>query len=334
MKRPYLRSTLIIAVSLATLLLGLAGCGKKEETPEPVTVTEETTETAPAVESVAEESADPVASDAFKAMGFAMASQLRLNIGFSDEELDAVFEGMRIAAMGGDQPADFHASIQLAQTIYMERMQEFQAAEQERAASVAEGNKAEAAEFFASLEGKEGVQKTTSGLYYEIIEEGTGPAPQPNDRVKVNYKGVLINGQEFDANDGAEFMVDRVVPGFSEGLQLMKEGGKIKLYIPSALGYGDRPARPGSVIEPGHALIFDVELLQVVNIPPAPTGPPPPLPPNLKPPTTAPSRAPAGAPPGTAPSSPPPGPPPSGPPSTPPPSDVPSEIPTDAPTAG
>jgi FKBP-type peptidyl-prolyl cis-trans isomerase FkpA len=78
-----------------------------------------------------------------------------------------------------------------------------------------------------------------------MIEEGTGKSPADSDRVKVNYKGTLIDGREFDANDNADFMVNRVVPGFSEGLQLLKEGGKIKLYIPSELGYGDRPARPG-----------------------------------------------------------------------------------------
>ncbi|MGC9451710.1 MAG: FKBP-type peptidyl-prolyl cis-trans isomerase [Oceanipulchritudo sp.] len=263
-----------------------------------------------------EESVEPAPadhSDAFVAMGYAMGSQLRLNIGFSGEELDQLFEGMRLAAGGEDEPEGFQESIQQAQQIYMTRMQAFQEEEKKRAEEVAASNKEEAAAFFATLDGKEGVRKTASGLYYEILEEGTGDAPGASDRVIVNYKGVLIDGRQFDANEEAEFMVNRVVPGFSEGLQLLKEGGKAKLYIPSELGYGDRPSRPGSVIEPGDTLIFDVELVKVVNIPPPPSGPPPSLPPDLKPPPPPPS-----------------GPPPA-PPSSPPPSELPPPPPDEPP---
>jgi len=243
--------------------------------------------------------AEPAVDDAsaFKAMGFAMASQLRLNIGFDEEELESIFEGMRLAATGGDEPANFQDAVARAQQIYMGRMQEFQQEEQARAAVIADDNKAEAEEFFASLEDKEGVQKSDSGLYYEILEEGSGESPGATDRVKVNYRGVLIDGREFDANDGATFMVSRVVPGFSEGLQLLKEGGKIKLYIPSELGYGDRPSRPGSIIEPGDALIFDVELLEIMETPKPPQGGPPNLPPNMQPPPPPPSGPPPGPPP-------------------------------------
>lgn len=243
--------------------------------------------------------AEPVVDNAsaFTAMGFAMASQMRLNIGFDEEELDNIFKGMRIAATGGDEPENFQEAVSRAQEIYMTKMQAFQEVEQERAAAVAEENKAEAASFFASLDETEGIEKTESGLYYEVVEEGSGRSPGPNDRVKVNYRGVLIDGREFDANDGANFMVSRVVPGFSEGLQLLKEGGKIKLYIPSELGYGDRPSRPGSIIEPGDTLIFDVELLEVMAAPKPPQGGPPSLPSNMKPPPPPPSGPPPGPPP-------------------------------------
>jgi len=267
---------------------------------------------------------EPPAEDitaAMRAMGFAMASQLRLDIGFSDEELNAIFEGMRIAAEGGSQPESFQQDIQNAQQIYMSRMQAVQAKEQEQAKSVAESNKAEAAEFFAELDKKEGVKKTTSGLRYEMLVEGTGKAPTPNDRVKVNYRGTLIDGRQFDANENIEFFVNRVVPGFSEGLLLLKEGGKIRLYIPSELAYGDSPSRPGSVIEPGDALIFDLDLLSVAEIPPPPSSPPPELPERLKnkPLPNVPTSA-SGTAPGSPPSGPPPTSPPSGPPPTPPPS--------------
>lgn len=226
-----------------------------------------------------------------------MASQLRLNIGFADEELEQIFTGMRNAANGDTEPENFQDAVARAQQIYMARMQVFQAEEQKRAQAIAEENKAEAESFFASLEGKDGIQKTDSGLLYEMLEEGTGKSPAETDRVKVNYKGTLVDGREFDANEGADFMVNRVVPGFSEGLQLLKEGGKIKLYIPSELGYGDRPSRPGSIIEPGDALIFEVEMLEVVAVPKPPQGPPPNLPPNLKPPPPPPGGPPPGPPP-------------------------------------
>lgn len=251
-------------------------------------------------------------ASAFRSMGYAMASQLRLNIGFSEEELEQIFAGMQMAAYGEEQPADFQEAVAMAQQIYMSRMQAFQQEEQAKAQEIAEENKEEAAAYFTSLDDQEGIQKTESGLYYEIIEEGDGPVPGPQDRVRVNYRGVLVDGREFDANDGATFMVSRVVPGFSEGLQLMKEGGKIKLYIPSSLGYGDQPARPGSIIEPGDALVFDVELLEVMETPSAPPGGPPGLPPNMTPPPPPPSGPPPGPPPPppenlTRPNSPPPG---------------------------
>ncbi len=297
-KRQYMRLVPLLAASVVSLLTCNAALAA-DSVAEPAPV-----EPAP-VDNVA----------AMRSMGFAMASQLQLNIGFSDEDLNAVFEGMRIAAEGGSQPEGYQESIQQAQQIYMQLMQDFQAKEQEKAGQVAESNKAEASEFFASLDTKEGVKKTASGLYYEMLVEGTGKSPVATDRVKVNYKGTLIDGRPFDANDNADFMVNRVVPGFSEGLQLLKEGGKIKLYIPSELGYGDSPARPGSVIEPGDALVFELDLLEVIPVPPPPSGPPPQLPANMQrstQPASPPSSSnipppPSGPPPSRPPSGPPPG---------------------------
>jgi len=236
-------------------------------------------------------------ASAYRAMGWAMASQLRLNIGFTDDELSQIFEGMRSAAEGEDQPEGFKEAVATAQQLYMTKMQAFQAKEMEAAQAIAAGNKEEAAAFLATLDGNENIQKSESGLYYEIIEAGTGKAPSAQDRVKVNYKGTLIDGREFDGNNDAVFMTNRVVPGFSEGLQLLNEGGKIKLYIPPELGYGDQPSRPGSIIEPGDALIFEVELLEVVSVPTPPMGPPPNLPANLPPPPPPPSGPPPGPPP-------------------------------------
>jgi FKBP-type peptidyl-prolyl cis-trans isomerase FklB len=108
---------------------------------------------------------------------------------------------------------------------------------------------------------QEGVVVTESGLQYQIIEPGTGKTPTPTDKVTVNYLGTLVDGKEFDSSakrgKPATFQLDGVVKGWTEGLQLIKEGGKIKLFLPPELAYGDR----GPLAH--RALIFDVELLSV-----------------------------------------------------------------------
>ncbi len=116
-------------------------------------------------------------------------------------------------------------------------------------------------DFMQENAGKEGVVTTDSGLQYKIIEEGTGKSPGPQDEVTVHYTGTLIDGKEFDSShkrgEPSTFRLDGVIKGWSEGLQLMKEGGKAQLFIPENLAYGDR----GPL---GHrTLIFDVELLSV-----------------------------------------------------------------------
>src|SRR5690606_24389664 len=124
-------------------------------------------------------------------------------------------------------------------------------------------NKAEAVAFFEVLDANEDVAKTESGLRFRPVEEGSGDHPGAQDTVVISYRGTLIDGTEFDSNTGISLPLQGVVPGFREGLQLMKEGGRAKLYIPSELGYGDRPQRPGSKIEPGSTIIFDVHLLRI-----------------------------------------------------------------------
>ena len=132
-------------------------------------------------------------------------------------------------------------------------------------------NQEEARAFFAENREKDGVIETPSGLQYEIIEEGTGASPTPQDSVVVKYEGTLIDGTLFDGTYGAgpngedetaKFLLGGVIPGWIEGLQLMKEGGTCMFYMPSELAYGANP-RPGGVIKPYDALIFKVELLEV-----------------------------------------------------------------------
>ena len=113
---------------------------------------------------------------------------------------------------------------------------------------------------------RDGVVTTESGLQYEILKKGDGPIPTADDRVKVNYEGTLLSGKVFDSSikngKPVTFGVGRVIPGWTEALQLMPVGSKWKLYIPGNLAYGERGTRG---IEPNSTLIFEVELLEIVK---------------------------------------------------------------------
>jgi len=115
-----------------------------------------------------------------------------------------------------------------------------------------------------SAGGKE--EKTASGLIYQELKPGTGPSPTASDKVKVNYRGTLTDGKEFDSSysrgQPAEFPLNRVIPCWTEGVQKMKVGGKAKLTCPSKIAYGDR-GTPGGPIPPGATLIFEIELLGI-----------------------------------------------------------------------
>ncbi|MDR3637461.1 MAG: FKBP-type peptidyl-prolyl cis-trans isomerase [Isosphaeraceae bacterium] len=121
-------------------------------------------------------------------------------------------------------------------------------------------------DFLEANKTKPGVKTTASGLQYKVLKEGTGASPKATDTVSVNYKGTLVDGTEFDSSykrgEPTEFPVNRVIPGWTEGLQLMKVGSKFEFFIPAKLAYGDRPP-PGSKIGPGATLVFEVELLGI-----------------------------------------------------------------------
>lgn len=129
-----------------------------------------------------------------------------------------------------------------------------------------ETNKAAEATFLAKNRLEDGVEETESGLQYKVLTAGTGKTPKLTDRVKTHYRGTLLDGTEFDSSyrrgEPATFGVNQVIPGWTEALQLMKEGGKWKLFIPARLAYGAQ-APPGSVITPHSMLIFDIELISI-----------------------------------------------------------------------
>ncbi len=135
---------------------------------------------------------------------------------------------------------------------------------------IASDNLAASKKFLADNAKRDGIQVTASGLQYEVISKGSGDGavkPAATDIVNVHYVGTLINGEEFDSSRArgapATFPLNRVIPGWTEGLQLMNEGDRFRFYLPPEIGYGEAGA--GASIGPNSALIFDVELLSVVN---------------------------------------------------------------------
>ncbi len=114
---------------------------------------------------------------------------------------------------------------------------------------------------------REGIKTTESGLQYEVLKEGTGRKPSADDQVKVHYQGTLIDGTVFDSSiergEPATFGVSQVIPGWTEALEMMKEGAKWKIYLPASIAYGERGA--GQDIGPNSTLIFEVELLEILD---------------------------------------------------------------------
>jgi len=178
-------------------------------------------------------------------------------------DVDAYALGMRDAFEG--------AEARLTDEEINAEMMAFQAkveAERETAqAQVAEGNAEAGAAFLAENAQRDGIVVTESGLQYEVVTAGEGASPGPDDQVEVHYRGTLIDGTVFDSSydrgQTVTFGVTQVIPGWTEALQLMKEGDKYNLYIPSELAYGAGGA--GQVIGPNSTLIFEVELIKVLS---------------------------------------------------------------------
>lgn len=175
-------------------------------------------------------------------------------------DLDALIDGLRTVYEGGE-PALSAEEADAIRQAWVTQRQESMAAEQ---AAAATQNLAEAERFLAENATRDGVVTTDTGLQYEVVSQGEGPRPAATDTVTVHYRGTLLDGTEFDSSyargEPLSFALDRVIPGWTEGLQLMPVGSKYKLYIKPELGYG---AAGGGPIPPNSALIFEVELLDI-----------------------------------------------------------------------
>jgi FKBP-type peptidyl-prolyl cis-trans isomerase len=178
---------------------------------------------------------------------------------------DAFFLGFSDGLDGSDSRVS-DEQLQAEMQAYQQKMMAAAEAEQEKQGTA---NQAEAEAFLAENSQREGVITTESGLQYEVLEKGDGPVPTAQDRVEVHYTGTLIDGTEFDSSrkrgEPVTFGVTQVIAGWTEALQLMPVGSRYKLYIPPELGYGSGGA--GQMIGPNAALVFDVELLSIVEPP-------------------------------------------------------------------
>lgn len=182
-------------------------------------------------------------------------------------DLNVMFEAVRAQLAGGKSLL----SEEDAKSVRQEFMTKMRSQQEAKAKVLAEKNKAEGEKFLAANKTKPGVKTTASGLQYQVITEGKGKKPITTSQVRVHYNGTLLDGTKFDSSydrgQPAEFALNGVIAGWTEALQLMNEGAKYKLFIPSNLAYGD-VARPGP-IGPNATLIFDVELLAVDPAPAA-----------------------------------------------------------------
>ncbi|MDB2331467.1 FKBP-type peptidyl-prolyl cis-trans isomerase [Alteromonas sp.] len=199
-----------------------------------------------------------VETQASYGIGFQMGQQLQSNP-FDGLAIDAVVAGLKDAFSGSAPQVDNDT----LRDAFGEIHNRMQAEKEEASKAVIEEGKV----FLEDNAKRDEVSVTESGLQYEVLAEGDGETPVPASTVRVHYHGTLINGTTFDSSyergQPAEFPVGGVIKGWTEALQLMKVGGKLRIYVPHDLAYGEQGA--GAAIAPYSTLIFDVELLDILG---------------------------------------------------------------------
>ncbi|WP_230198388.1 FKBP-type peptidyl-prolyl cis-trans isomerase [Luminiphilus syltensis] len=197
------------------------------------------------------------------AYGVALRMGQRMKSDGMELDVDAYALGLRDAMEGNDAKLT-DEEINAEMIAFQEKLEADQQAQRE---AMATANTEAGVAFLEENARREGVVVTDSGLQYEVIEAGDGDKPTSEDTVEVHYRGTLIDGQEFDSSysrgQTVKFGVTQVIAGWTEALQLMSEGAKYKLFIPSELAYGAGGA--GEIIGPNATLVFDVELVDVVD---------------------------------------------------------------------
>ena len=193
------------------------------------------------------------------ALGLNIGKQLA-SMGAEGLNIDDFAQAIKDVLAGNEQ-----MTVAESQKVVNQFFQEAEAKQRAKAAEMGKAAKAEGEKYLADNAKKDGVITTKSGLQYMVLQEGTGKSPKATDSVKCHYEGFLIDGTVFDSSiqrgEPATFPLGGVIAGWTEGLQLMKEGGKTRFFIPYNLAYGESGAA-GS-IPPYAALIFDVELIEV-----------------------------------------------------------------------
>ena len=194
------------------------------------------------------------------ALGLGIGRQLS-QMGAADLNIDDFAQAVK-DMIDGKEPQVATAEAQQIVEDFFRRQEEKQRAE---AAEKYKGAKSEGEKYLSENAKKEGVVTLPSGLQYQVLKEGNGKSPKATDKVVCHYEGMLIDGTMFDSSiqrgEPATFPLNGVIAGWTEGLQLMKEGAKYRFFIPYQLGYGERGA--GASIPPFATLVFDVELIEV-----------------------------------------------------------------------
>ena len=202
----------------------------------------------------------------FYTMGYTLKGSLD-RFAIRPEELEVLIAGLRDAMDGTPSKVD--------EKVFGPKIAQLG---QARATQVADAEKTASAEFLAKEAAADGATKSPTGLVKRVVKQGSGASPAASDTVKVHYHGTLRDGSVFDSSvdrgEPAEFPLDRVIPCWTEAVQTMKVGEKAHITCPSEIAYGDRGAPPK--IKGGAALAFDVELIEIVKAPPAPSVTPAP----------------------------------------------------------